>query len=188
MKKLLLSSVLGGLIAFVWYALSWTVLQLHPMQKFTDEAAVATVLKANARPEAGVYVLPGNCGNTEAERAAHMKAMQDGPFFFGVVRTGPQPMSMPANMVKSLLSQIACAFLFASLLLCTRPMKYGARVFFVVQAAMLGGILCHFPPMIWWGMPASWVLQEFMDLAIAWTLAGLVIAKIANPTREVKAV
>jgi hypothetical protein len=75
MKKLLLSSLLGGLIAFIWYALSWTHLHLHPTQKFTNESAVAEVLKANAAPEAGVYVLPGDHGQDEAAHNAHMKAV-----------------------------------------------------------------------------------------------------------------
>jgi hypothetical protein len=186
MKKLLLSALLGGFVAFLWYTLSWTVFHLHPTQKFTDEAAVAAVLNGNAAPEAGVYVLPGDCGPDEAARTAHMKAMQDGPFLFGVVRSGPQSFSMPASIVKSLLGQMVCAYLFASLLLCTRPMSYGARVFFVLQAALLAGLLCHLPPMIWWGMPTTWVLREFLDLAVAWTLAGLVIAKFANPSPETK--
>jgi hypothetical protein len=53
---------------------------------------------------------------------------------------------MPGSIVKSLLSQMVCAFLFASLLLCTRPMSYGARVFFVLQTALLAGLLCHLRP------------------------------------------
>jgi len=58
-KKLLLGTVLGGLIVFAWGAISWMVLPWHAatLQAFTNEAAVSKVIQANA-PQPGVYFLP----------------------------------------------------------------------------------------------------------------------------------
>ena len=51
--------VLAALVVFTINALSWVVLPFHNQttHKFTDEDAVARVLKANA-PKAGVYLYP----------------------------------------------------------------------------------------------------------------------------------
>jgi hypothetical protein len=181
MKKLLLSSILGGFAAFVWMALSWTALKFHPTSSFKNEAEVAEVLKRNAGGH-DVYLLPGDPGNDAAAHEKAMKAADAGPFAYMVVRPGPKATSMGKNIALNLLTQILCAFLLTSLLLCARPLSYGARVLFIVQAALAGGMLCHLSPMIWWEVPLHWVLRELADLAVAWTLGGLVIAKITAPS------
>ena len=182
MKKLLLSSVFGGLAAFLWMALSWYALNLHPTSAFKNEAEVAEVLKKNADHH-DVYVVP-HPGADDASREKAMKGAEAGPYAFMILRPGAAPISMGKNIGLNLLSQIICAFLFTSLLLCARPLSYGARVFFVVQAALAGGLLCQMPQMIWWESPLHWVLRELADIAVAWTLAGLVIAKFTAPSRD----
>ena len=180
MKKLLPASLLGGLIAFVWLSISWMALPWHKATPFTDDTEVAAVIKRNA-PSHGIYILPNESQHTDEAWAAAKKRISAGPFAFMFVRPGAGEVSMPRNMILGLLNQCVAAFLIASLLLCTRPLAYGARVFFVVQVALTGGFLCHMPDAIWWEMPLPWLIAQMADLAIAWTLAGFVIARIANP-------
>jgi hypothetical protein len=178
MKKLLLSSVAGGLITFVWLAISWMMIPWHQMDQFKNDAAVAEVLRQNA-PEHGVYAVPNACVD-KSQMEAQMAKASAGPFAFMIVRPGASEISMGRNMVLLFLQQAVGAFLIASLLMCARPLPYEARVFFVVQVALAGGILCHLPHAIWWEMPMTWILVELADLAIGWTLAGLVMAKIVK--------
>lgn len=180
MKKLLPAALLGGLIAFVWLSISWMALPWHRAARFTDDTEVAAVLQRNA-PSHGVYLVPNKPEPSPWAMAAFQRRAAAGPFAFAIVRPGAGEISMPRNMALGFLNQCAAAFLIASLLLCTRPLAYGARVFFVVQIAVAGGLLCHVPSAIWWEMPFPWLLAEMADLAIAWTLAGLVIARFANP-------
>lgn len=182
MKKLLLSSLLGGFVVFVWMSLSWTALGLHPTLTFKDDAAVAKVLAENATAH-GIYLLPGDRGTDDAARDAFQKGAEAGPFGYMMIRPGPAKISMGKNIALSFASQVVFAFLITSLLLCARPLGYGARVWFVVLTAMTGGLLCHLPPHIWWEVPASWVMRELLDLAVGWTLGGLVIAKFATSGR-----
>ena len=57
--RILAASVLGGLVVFLWGAVSWMSLPLHQMtvQGFDDEAQVSRVIASHA-PGIGVYVLP----------------------------------------------------------------------------------------------------------------------------------
>jgi hypothetical protein len=80
-----------------------------------------------------------------------------------------------------LLNQCVAAFVIASLLVCARPLAYGSRVYFIVQVALVGGRPCHTPSAIWWEMPRPWILAEIAGPASAWTLAGLALAKLADP-------
>ena len=182
MKPLLLSSLLGAVVAFLWGMISWMVLPWHDAQikKFTDEAKVAEVVKANA-PVHGIYVMPYSDKTQSMEQA--MRAMQAGPFAYAVVRPGEKNVSMGTRMAISFGIQFVGAFLLSALLLCVRPMRYWGRVMFVVLAALAGGILSHLPPWNWWETPDHWTLTHLADLAIGWALAGMVLARFANPAR-----
>jgi hypothetical protein len=180
MKPLLLSSVLGGLVAFVWGFISWTVLPWHKTLAFRDDAEVGAVLRKNA-PEHGIYLLPGERSRDQAAMKKWQEDAAAGPFMFAVVRAGKAEISMPRLLAGSYGIQFVGAFIISALLLTARPMAYAVRVLFVVLVALAGGVLSHLPGWNWWETPTHWVLVELTDLAIAWALAGLVIAKFANP-------
>src|SRR5438094_493640 len=64
MKQLLLSSIVGGLIAFAWLSVSWMMLPWHKAARFTDDTEVAAVLKRNA-PSHAVYLVPNEAHHTD---------------------------------------------------------------------------------------------------------------------------
>jgi hypothetical protein len=183
MKPLLLSSVLGALVAFVWGFISWTVLPWHKTLSFTNDAEVAEVVGKNA-PEHGVYLLPGEKGRDQAAMADWQKRAATGPFMYAVVRPGTKEFSMARLLAGSFGIQFVGAFIISALLLTARPMAYAVRVLFVVLVVLSGGVLSHLPGWNWWETPTHSVLVELVDLAIAWALAGLVIAKFANPAPQ----
>ncbi|MEQ1853917.1 MAG: hypothetical protein ABMA01_20290 [Chthoniobacteraceae bacterium] len=183
MKPLLLSSILGALVAFFWGFLSWTVLPWHKTLSFSDDEEVAAVLRKNAAVH-GIYMLPGEKGRDQAAMEKWQKQAVAGPFMFAVVRPGSAEISMGRLMAGSFGIQFIGAFLISALLLTARPMAYGVRVLFVVIVALAGGVLSHLPGWNWWETPTSWVLVQLVDLAIGWALAGLVIAKFANPESQ----
>ena len=58
-KQLVLGSVLGAIVLFVWSAIAWMLIPWpgEPLRTFTNEDAVAQAIKANA-PRSGNYLLP----------------------------------------------------------------------------------------------------------------------------------
>ncbi len=186
MRILLKGAITGGLIVFLWSAVSWMALPYHgrTLGKFQDEPAVQRALVSNIL-EPGIYILPHpdqaleKSTDTQARITAQRKRVQiaNGPFAFVAVQTHGIG-AMPVQLARSLAIQILGSLLMTWLLLQTGPISYRRRVFFVVVVAMTGGILSHLPQWNWWGFPDDYTLMEMLDLLAGWLLGGLALAKI----------
>ncbi len=188
-------SVLGGLIVFVWGLLSWMVLPWHAasMERFTDEEAVADVIRENTTRD-GIYILPnmhdskikGSQSEIQRQYEESEMILQDGPLMFSSIKmTGTDPMRA-SSFVRSLIIQIAGAFLITWLLLQTRGLTYMGKVWFVSCIAFIVAILCYLPAWNWMFFPPAYVILNMIDLVIGWFLAGLVIARYAQFPKKAK--
>ena len=177
---LIKGTVLGGLVLFVWGAISWMALPFHGnvLQGFANEDAVLQAITAHA-PRSGVYLLPNTEGGGEAAQQAAQERMQKGPGVLAAIRVGPMG-SMASYMLSGLLIQMAAALVGTGLLLRARLETYGARVVFLAVTGLLIGIAGHLPQWNWWHFSTGYTLLEMADLVISWTLAGLVIGKVAR--------
>ncbi len=171
MKKNLLLSLLAGVLLFVWGFISWAVLPWHMMvaSKFTNEAAVSQVLKANA-PQTGVYYLPFSEKDHGPDQVGA---------FANVLPQGTE-MNMGRQMSIGLVTQIVSAFLVLSLLSMTRGLTYWGKAGFFALAGLTIGFVSHAPYWNWFGFPAPYVGVTILDSLIGWTLAGLAVAKFAR--------
>ncbi len=186
MRVLLKGTVVGGLIVFLWSAVSWMALPYHgrTLAKFQDEPAVQRALVSNVLGS-GVYILPhpdqvmAHAADSQVRLMARRKQDQiaKGFFAFAVVQTRGTGV-MPVQMGRALAIQMLGSLLMTWLLLQAGPISYRRRVFFVMVVAMTGGILSHLPQWNWWGFPDGYTLMEMLDLLAGWFLAGLVLARI----------
>ena len=171
MKTNLLLSVVAGLVLFVWGFISWAVLPWHNMvaNKFTDEAAVARVLKANS-PQQGIYFLP------YAEK-------DHGPDQLGAfVNVLPQgtDMNMGKQMATAVVTQILGAWLVLLLLSQTSGLTYWGKVGFVSLMGLTIGFVGHVPYWNWFGFSTPYTLVTILDTLFGWVMAGLAVAKFAK--------
>lgn len=189
MRSLVLGAVLGGVVAFVWSAISWMVLPWHDgsMKSFANEAAVAQVLLDNA-PSGGMFMLPGmppgyaqmSSAEKQSVEAAIAQKKSDGPYLYGVVWRRVRE-DMGRQMGVALLFDMLAALLVTMLVMRTGGMSWGGRVMFIVTVALAVGMIAVVPNWIWWHYPANYVIVTMADVLIGWTLAGMVIAKVAAP-------
>lgn len=171
MKKILLLSVVAGVVMFFWGFISWAVLPWHmaAANKFTDEAAVAQVLKENA-PQKGVYYLP-------------FSEKDHGPDQVGAfVNVSPDgtDMNMGKMMGISMATQIISAFLVLCLLYLTCGLSYLSKVGFFALVGLTIGFVSHAPYWNWFSFSTPYVVTMMLDILIAWILAGLVVSKFAS--------
>lgn len=169
--RLLKAGVIGGLIVWIWYALSWMALPWHQttIQHFKDEAAVAKVVTENATVS-GVYLMP----------TVHTAEALKGPMMFSSVYLPGMPTSMVQAIGISVVKDIITALLVAWMLLQVAYAGYLRRVLFVVVFAVAAAIATQLALWNWWKFDMNFVLVGMADLVISWFCAGLVMARICR--------
>jgi hypothetical protein len=183
-KQLVLGTVLGAIVLFVWSALAWMLIPWpgDPLRSFTNEDAVASAIKANV-PRSGNYLLPNEVkrapGMTDdqfkAAQQVAMEKMARGPVVFAAIRLEPFG-SMTKPLVIKFVTLMIVA-LFASFLLAqTSGLSYAARVVFltVVGLIIFGG--SSVDEWNWWGFSNAYTAMQFGVLVVGWFLAGLVMS------------
>ncbi|MEZ5386567.1 MAG: hypothetical protein R3F13_13725 [Prosthecobacter sp.] len=184
MIKLVIGAILTAVAVFAWEALSWTVLGWHEngYREFRDETAVSEVIKANVTSGKGIYMLPSmveaSTLATAAEKKAHeekqMKAMEDGPYMYAIIRPGKGEISMGTNMTLSFIRTLLCSFLIAALL-SQAALFYPARIAFVAAAGLFAGLTADMPMWIWFEQPGRDTVVNIADHLFAWIIGGAVL-------------
>lgn len=171
MKQKLLPSLVAGVVLFIWGFISWTVLPWHDAvaNKFVDEVVVSQILKDNS-PQSGVYYLPFSPEDHTPDRVGA---------FVNVTIEG-MDMNMGRQMAIALLTQIIGAFLVLTLLGTKRDMSYGCKVGFFSLVGLTIGFVSHAPYWNWFGFSTPYTAVMIADSMIAWTLAGLVAARLTG--------
>ena len=141
LRPLVVGTILGGLVAFVWSSVSWEMLGWHEktLVSFQNDEEVSSVIASHA-PKDGTYILPGmpptkgmTAEQQKAAKAALMEKMQRGPIMIAAVRRGGFG-SFTRGLIIQVLSLMAAAFLLTWLLLQTSGLSYGRRVAFLAIA------------------------------------------------------
>ncbi|GAC1626031.1 MAG: hypothetical protein NVS9B13_21960 [Candidatus Acidiferrum sp.] len=188
LKSLLLGTIVGGLVAFLWSWVSWGVLPWHEkaLLKFQNEAEVTAMITSHTI-DSGMYLLPGKTPTNgltgeqkKAAEAADMEKMQKQPIMLAAIRRNGFG-SMAQGLVIQLLCQMAAAFLLTWLLLQTSGLSYARRVIFLAVAGLTASVIVDLPNWNWWGFSSAYTLVNLADFTLTWLLAGLAIAKVAKP-------
>nr|NGX45764.1 hypothetical protein [Chlamydiota bacterium] len=163
-KPLIKCSIVGGVVVFIWYMISWLVLPWHTatLDTFENESAVVSALLANA-PKDGIYVIPDISKDKKAEPQpsdnewnGYQQPTATTPFVFAnIVRSAPGKEAMTKSIVIGVIAQMVGAFIVTWLLLKTKAMKYGRRVCFVTVVGLFLGLMSALPMWNWWAFPAG---------------------------------
>ncbi len=187
-KSLILGTILGGLMAFVWSSISWELIGWHEktMVAFHNEDEVSAVIASHAGQD-GTYILPSTpatAGMTPEQKknvmAAVIQKMQTGPIMVAGVRRGGFG-SYSRTLIIQLLSLMAAAFLLTWLLLQTSGLSYARRVAFLAIAGLAASVIVDLPNWNWWGFSGAYTAVNLADSMLTWFVAGLFIAKVAKP-------
>src|SRR5438445_123318 len=157
-KQLLLGSVLGSIVLFIWSFIAWTFIPWpgEPLRAFTNDDAVVAAVKANA-PRSGNYLLPNGVKRTPGMTdAQYQKAGQDaanrmaqGPMIFAAIRLEPIG-SMGKYLVVGFLTSLILALLASALLLQTSHLSYAGRVVFITVIGVIIFVGGHVDEWNWW--------------------------------------
>jgi hypothetical protein len=183
MKRVLIGGVVGGLVVFIWGAVSHMATPLGEMgiKEIPDEAGVLTAIKERIK-EPGLYFFPGIDRKktlTDLEQKAWEEKIKTGPSGIMVVTpSGGEAMS-PRQLITELASNILAA-LVASYLVSQVVGGYLKRVAFVALLGVFGWLSISVSYWNWYGFPTDFSIAALAEEAVGWLLAGLVIAAIAK--------
>ena len=189
-KRIILGGLLGGLVMFVWGALSHTVLDLYgtsvkSMPLDTDESVIARAKAGLKSP--GFYLFPGmedHRSATVEQQQAWEKKYRTGPRGILVYQPqGAEPMG-PAQLLRQLAADVVAGMLAALLLATASPLlsRYSARLLFVTLLGALPWLTINFPYWNWYGFPTDFTLIELLNTLLTFLCGGLVLAGIVKQT------
>ena len=179
MKRIVIATLAGATVAFLWGFVSWQLLSWHRMDRFEDHAAVAKVIKENA-PTHGLYLLP-----MQGQDGPNAEAITEGPLIYAVVRPGKldAPWKLSTHLIRSYCVQLAGALIIAIAIYRIRATRYLSRASVGSAMGLFAGLTMSLPHWNWLGLPGADTLVHILDPWIGWTLAGLCIAAIIKPPR-----
>ncbi len=186
MNRVLLAGIVGGIVMFVWSAISHMVLQIGEagISTLPQEESLTAAMRENVR-EPGFYFFPGMDMSRQAtpeERSAWEAKIKSGPAGILVVDPdGYEPMP-PSTLIVELITNIVAATLAAFVIVKTAG-ALGSRI----VDALIFGLVAWFSISIsywnWYKFPTAFVIAEGVDLAVGWTLAGIAMAIILKGVR-----
>ncbi len=184
MKKLLLSSIIGGVILFVWGWAAWTIVPIHAGTYYdiNNEKAVVTAMSVNMDKK-GVYIFPAMPTSHEQTVVdEYNQKYQAGPV--GMIIYDPQGGDpMPASqMIFGIIISLLSAFLAAWFLSrsTAAASNYLSRVVYCGMLGIFVALLSHIVNWNWMNYPLEYTTAWTLDTVIGWILAGLGIAAIVK--------
>lgn len=197
MGRIILASILSGIILFVWGMLSWMVLPIHDgtLRPLPDSQAVIDVLKKQ-NLEDGYYLYPaypespsGPGPEMDAMMQEFEKKHQAGPIFSVIYKAEGMPPMPPQMMIAGLLINMLSSFIAATLL--SMAIKNGARMTyfqrfrFVALIGVFAAIVSFLNLKNWMYYPTDFTRAMMLDLLLTWIIGGLVIAALIKPAKAI---
>ncbi|MCB2212709.1 hypothetical protein KQI52_11400 [bacterium] len=184
MKQVLLGTLVGGVIFFIFLSISWTVLPFHTMA-FTpleDSKPIAEAMQAN-NLETGLYTVP-SMTEYEANSEEFIERHKAGPVvpFLVYYAEGLEMMSAMMYVKGIIMALLAAGIVSVMMKLAGRRLRrYPLRVLVATAMGVFAAVIGPLTLGNWMMFPAGYVWAEVFDQVIGWTFAGAGIAAFVKP-------
>ena len=184
MKKLIIGSLVGGIIIFIWQSLSWTVLDIHGNEYKQAPAQDSIISYLNSQlPEEGQYMIPiPDKSVSMDEREKFMKDMEGKPWATVNLHKSWSN-DMVSNMIRGLIAGIIAVFFVCWVLM--KNINAGFLTTFI--SCILIGVAAYlfFPytGFVWFKNPGA--MTFLIDALVAWALCGLWLGWWLNRGKKV---
>jgi hypothetical protein len=172
MKKLLIGSLVGGILIFIWQTLSWTVLDLHrPMQEYTPKQDTVLHFLSTQFSEDGFYFMPTTPKGTPSSEQQQLMEKTMGKPWAQVFYHQALEVNMGANIIRGLI-----VTLLMTGLLCWILMKINQPGFMTIFiSCIFTGLIVFinepYTQHIWYRSPD--INAHLIDALASWGLCGL---------------
>lgn len=181
MGRRVMAAIAGGIVVFVWSALSHMALPLGTagIRSIPNEERVAQAIRGTIT-EGGLYFFPGfdaSHAMTAEEQRTWTERYRRGPSGILVVQPGGRDPMSTQQLVVELIADIFAAGVAAFVL-------GGLGGSFVARASAVGllGVFEWLDINVsywnWYKFPTTYTVAALIEQVVGWTLAGLVMALI----------
>ena len=177
MKKLLLGSILGGLVIFIWQFLSFSLLELHrPSTQYTPKQAEVLSYLNTQFDKSGSYLLPNYPDNASMDVQQKLNEQSMGKPWAIISYHTSMDANMTMNMIRGLMVNI-----FMVALLCMIISRLARKTFAnILQVSLAVGLIIFlnvpYTNHIWF---QSFDLNAYLvDALVAWGLTGLILGAV----------
>ncbi|MFC2173258.1 hypothetical protein ACFLU6_11595 [Acidobacteriota bacterium] len=186
-KKLILSTILGALVLFIWSFISHVAIPWYPMTmgNFSNEDAVGFVI-SKSTVSSGIYVYPGmehRPGMTKEESKTAMERQMEkskkGPVVFAAVNTKGITSWTP-HLAVSFAINLITALLVSLLLLKAGFATYWSRVFCSVLIGFITFVVVHLQYWNWYSFNNGFTFVSGLDTVVGFFLMGLLVARFTK--------
>jgi hypothetical protein len=181
MGRRVLAAIAGGVVVFVWSALSHMALGLGTagISTMPNEDRVAQAIRG-AITEPGLYFFPGFDAShkmTPDEEKAWTEKYRRGPSGILIVQPGGRDPMAPEQLVIELLADILAAGV-AAFILDGLAWTFTARVAAVGLLGVFEWLDINVSYWNWYKFPTVFTAAALVEQVVGWTLAGIVMALI----------
>ena len=172
MKKVIIGSIIGGLIIFLWQFLSFAAIDLHkPAHQYTEKQDVILSFLNSQGLKQGGYMLPSlPDGASWSEHEKAMKTAEGKPWaliqYYDKMET-----DMTMNMIRGFLVDVVAVFLLCWLIGKMAPLNFGKIVTSAIVVGLIAFLFEPYTGSIWYKWADIWAF--FLDAVIAWGLTGI---------------
>jgi hypothetical protein len=186
MLRIVFAAILGGLLMFVWGAVSHIVLPFERdgLKQVPNEEAVLSTLGSNL-PAPGMYFFPWmdmSGKATPEQQKAWRQQIAAGPSGLLIFKPNGGESMSPRQLVTEFVSNVLAAF-FGALLLVQLPGGFGRRVASMTAIGIAAWLSISVSQWTWYGFSSSFVIGDLADQFGGWLLAGIGMAALLKPRR-----
>lgn len=180
MKGVLIGSLIGSIVLFLWGFVFWGLL---PVTGTVIESAPPSLAQElRALPKSGTYLIP-SIDLYESDEVEFERQHEAGPIATLYVRKEGAEAGSASTMGLGLLHMFAGTLLMGLLLksVAGGMPAYGSRVLFTWIAGSIGAFVADVSPIIWWLHPAPLHVAELVYHIAGWGLVGFILARFVRP-------
>jgi hypothetical protein len=170
MKRMLIASIVGGLLLFMWQFMSWTILNLHrPMQDYTPkQAEILDYLGKNLNE--GFYYLPTYPAGTSQEGIQKQMDAEMGKPWAQIYYHKASPTDMLPSMARSFLIDILAVLLMVWVVSKMTYPSFQTILLTCLAVGFLSYLSTSYTNSIWFQTKS---MPDMIDALCSWGLVGL---------------
>ncbi|NNE26646.1 MAG: hypothetical protein HKN09_07365 [Saprospiraceae bacterium] len=171
MSRLLIGSLVGGLLIFLWQFMSWSMLNVHKAEfKYTEnQEAIITALNENLSEDGGYFIpMPAPDASKEEMEAVHTDAQ--GKPWAHINYHASYDVNMPMNMIRGYLVDVVAVFLLCWILMHFKELDMKTTVLSAMAVGVIGYLVISYTNAVWFEVNT---IGHLIDNIVQWGLCGV---------------